>query len=244
MSSAPTLRHCLLTETLGTAVLLLFGTGAVVVNEQTQALGHGGIAAAFGLVVFALIQTLGPISGAHVNPAVTLAFWAAGRFPGRRVLPYMGAQLVGAVLGSGLVALVATPGSTLGGTAPAHTALEAACIETLLSFWLMLVILRVTAGSKERGMLAGLAISATVTLEALVGGPLTGASMNPVRSLGPALVSGQLAAAWVYVVAPVAGMLLAVAADKLLQVKSAAGPTATPGGAPPLDTAITPPPAR
>ncbi|WP_046245853.1 MIP/aquaporin family protein [Hymenobacter terrenus] len=214
MSSS--LRRCLLTEVLGTTGLLLFGTGAVVVDEQTHSLGHGGVAAAFGLVVFMLIQSLGPVSGAHVNPAVTIGFWASGRFPGRRVLPYVLAQLVGALVGSGLVWCLATPGSTLGATLPARSAVAALVIETVLTFWLMLVILRVTAGAKEEGILAGLAISATVGLEALVAGPLSGASMNPARSLAPALVSGHLAEAWVYVVGPLAGALLAVAADRLL----------------------------
>jgi aquaporin Z len=165
---------------------------------------------------------LGETSGAHVNPAVTVGFWAIGRFPGRRVLPYVGAQLAGAALGSALVKLVATEGSNLGATLPAHGAAQALGIETFLTFWLMLVILRVTAGSKEVGILAGLAISATVALEALVAGPLTGASMNPARSLAPALLSGNWTSWWLYVVGPVAGVLLAVLADRLLQLKSSA----------------------
>jgi MIP family channel proteins len=201
----------LLSEMLGTAVLLIFGTGAAVVDAQTHALGHGGVAAAFGLVVFSLIQSLGEVSGAHLNPAVTVGFWAMGRFERRRVLPYVLAQLVGAALGSTLVKLVAEPGSDLGATLPAHGPWQALGIETFLTFWLMLVILRVTAGSKEAGVLAGLAISVTVGLEALVAGPLTGASMNPARSLGPALLSGIWTDWWVYVLGPVAGALLAVA---------------------------------
>ncbi len=216
------LRQCLLAELLGTAVLLIFGTGAAVVDEQTHALGHGGVAAAFGLVVFVLIQRLGATSGAHINPAVTLGFWAMGRFPGRRVLPYVAAQLAGAALGTLLVKAIAGPGSTLGATLPAHGAWPALGIETFLTGWLMLVILRVTAGSKEAGLLAGLAISATVALEALVAGPLTGASMNPARSLGPALLGGIWTDWWVYVVGPVAGALLAVAVDKGLQLRGAA----------------------
>jgi MIP family channel proteins len=219
-----TLRTCLLAEALGTAILLIFGTGAAVVDAQTHALGHGGVAAAFGLVVFIIIQSLGETSGAHVNPAVTVAFWAMGRFPGRRVLPYVLAQLAGAALGSGLVLGVAGPGSNLGATLPAHGAWQALGIETFLTFWLMLVIFRVTSGSKEAGMLAGLAISGTVALEALVAGPLTGASMNPARSLAPALFSGIWADWWVYVVGPVAGALLAVAVDKGLQRQAPAGP--------------------
>jgi len=216
------LRHCLLAELLGTAVLLLLGVGAAVVDEQTQQLGHGGVAAAFGLVVFALIQALGPTSGAHLNPAVTLAFWAAGRFPGRRVLPYVAAQLAGAALGAAGLRLLAAPGSLLGATLPAHSAAQALAIEVLLSCWLMLVILRVSAGWYEQGLLAGLTISSTVALEALVAGPLSGASMNPARSWGPALLSGHWADYWVYVAGPVGGMLLAVALDKLLQLRPAA----------------------
>ncbi|MBO2009730.1 MIP/aquaporin family protein [Hymenobacter negativus] len=216
------LRQCLLAEVLGTAILLIFGTGAAVVNEQTHALGHGGVATAFGLVVFLLIQSLGDTSGAHINPAVTVGFWAAGRFPARRVLPYVAAQLLGAVLGSASVKLIATPGSSLGATLPAHGIGQALGIETFLSFGLMLVILRVTSGSKEAGMLAGLAISATVALEALVGGPLSGASMNPARSLAPALLSGVWTGWWLYIVGPVAGALLAVAVNKLLQLKAPA----------------------
>lgn len=226
--SGPSLRYCLLTEVMGTAGLLLFGTGAIVVDEQTHALGHGGVAAAFGLVVFLLIQSLGPVSGAHINPAVTVGFWAAGRFAGRRVLPYLAAQLLGALLGSGLVKLIATPASLLGATLPAHSALQALGVETVLTFWLMLVILRVTAGSKEQGLLAGLAISATVGLEALVAGPLTGASMNPARSLAPALLSGHLADAWLYVLGPLAGALLAVATDRFLTLNTSPETSATP----------------
>lgn len=222
------LRHCLLAEALGTAILLIFGTGAAVVDEQTHALGHGGVAAAFGLVVLVLIQGLGHVSGAHVNPAVTIAFWAAGRLPGRQVLPYVAAQLVGAFVGSGLVKLVATSGSTLGATLPAHGAGQAFGLELLLTFWLMLVILRVSSSFYEQGLLAGLTISATVGLEALVAGPLCGASMNPARSLAPAFVSGHLADAWLYVVAPVAGALLAVVADRLLELKAPADSPAQP----------------
>ena len=215
-----TLRTYLLAEGLGTAILLIFGTGAAVVDAQTHALGHGGVAAAFGLMVFILIQSLGETSGAHINPAVTVAFWARGRFPGRRVLPYAEAQLAGAALGSFLVRLIATPGSSLGATLPAHGTWPALGIETFLTFWLLLVIFRVTSGSKEAGMLAGLAISATVALEALVAGPLTGASMNPARSLAPALLSGNWTDWWVYLVGPVAGALLAVAVDRGLQLRN------------------------
>ncbi|HEX8328786.1 MAG TPA: aquaporin [Hymenobacter sp.] len=226
MSAA--LRQCLAAEALGTAVLLAFGTGAAVVNEQTHALGHGGVAAAFGLVVLGLIQTLGPISGAHVNPAVTLAFWAAGRFPGKRVGPYVLMQLAGGLAGSALVKLLAAEHSTLGATQPAHSAAQALVIETVLTFWLMLVILRVASGAREQGLLAGLTISSTVGLEALVFGPLSGASMNPARSLAPALLSGNLTHVWLYLAGPVAGALLAVLADRLLHFTSSPDTPSTP----------------
>jgi MIP family channel proteins len=205
-------------EFLGTLALVLFCTGAVVVNEQTQALGHGGLAATCGLVVLVLIQAFGPTSGAHFNPAVTVGFWAAGRFAGRQVGPYVLTQLLGALAGSGLVRLLATGPSALGATLPAHGAGPALGVETGLTFWLMLVVLRVAHGSKEQGLLAGLTIGAMVGLEVLVGGPLSGGSMNPVRSLAPALVGGHLTAAWVYITGPLAGALLAVLANKLLNI--------------------------
>jgi glycerol uptake facilitator-like aquaporin len=132
------------------------------------------------------------------------------------VLPYVAAQLVGALLGSSLVKLLATSGSTLGATLPAHGAAQSFWLELGLTAWLMLVILRVTSSFYEQGLLVGITISATVWLEALVAGPLCGASMNPARSLGPALVSGHLTDAWLYVVAPIAGVLLAVLIDRFL----------------------------
>lgn len=220
-----TLPQRLIAEALGTAGLLLFGTGAIVVNEQTQALGHGGTAAAAGLAVFLLIQAFGPISGSHLNPAVTVGFWAAGRMPGRLVLPYALAQVGGALAGSGLLRLLAPAGSMLGATRPAHGAAEALAVEAILTFWLVLVVLRVAHGSREQGLLAGLAIGATVGLEALVAGPLTGASMNPARSLAPALLNGQLAGIWLYVAGPLAGALLAVAVDKFLRLKPLPNPS-------------------
>ena len=212
-----TLTPALVAEFLGTMALVSFCTGAVVVNEQTQALGHGGLAATCGLVVLVLIQAFGPTSGAHFNPAVTVGFWAAGRIAGGQVGPYVLAQVLGALTGSGLVRLLATGPSALGATLPAHSAGQALAVETMLTFWLMLVILRVAHGSKEQGLLAGITIGATVGLAVLVGGPLSGGSMNPARSLAPALVGGHLTAAWVYVAGPLAGALLAVLADKLLR---------------------------
>lgn len=204
-------------EALGTLFLVLFSAGAAAVNQQTAQLGLGGCAAACGLVVLALIQALGPISGAHLNPVVSLAFWVAGRFSGRLVLPYAAAQALGAVVGAAVLRLALPTSATLGATLPGSgTSLTAALgVEVVLTCWLLLVILRVAQGAREQGLLAGLSIAVAVTLAVLVGGPLSGGSMNPARSLGPALVSGHLAEAWLYVVGPVGGALLAVAINKL-----------------------------
>ena len=209
----------LLAEALGTYALVTGGTGAIVVDGLTHQLGHGGVAAAFGLVVVVIIYTFGEVSGAHCNPAVTFGFWLAGRFAGRRVLPYVAAQLLGALAASATVRLLVpgAAGSGLGGTYPTLPTGPTWGLELLLTAGLMLVILQVSAGAREKGITAGLAVGALVGLEALVAGPLTGASMNPARSLGPALVSGQLGGLWIYLTAPLAGAALAVALAWLLR---------------------------
>lgn len=209
----------MLAEALGTSALVLFCTGATALNEQTGALGLGGVAAACGLTIFALIQAFGDVSGAHFNPAVTVGFWVAGRLPGRTVLPYIGAQVAGGLTGSGLVALLAPHSPTLGGNQSGFGAGVGLGAEAVLTFWLMLIVLRVAHGSREQGLLAGLTIGATVTLEILVGGPVSGGSMNPIRSLAPAVVSGHFTHAWIYVVGPLVGAVLAVGADRVLRPK-------------------------
>lgn len=199
-----------LAELVGTFVLVFAGTGAIVVDDQAGgALSHLGVSLTFGLAVLALVQAFGDVSGAHLNPAVTWAFVAARRFPRRDALVYTLAQLAGAILASATVAaLFRHP--TLGATRPSGTVAQALALEVVLSFVLMLVVLAVSSGAKERGLLAGVAVGSVVAFEALLGGPISGASMNPARSLGPALVSGELAHAWIYVVAPLGGTLLAV----------------------------------
>lgn len=201
-----------LAEAIGTFALVFAGTGAIVVEAQTGALGHVGVALTFGLVVMAAIYAVGEVSGAHINPAVTVAFWASGRFPGAHVGPYLFAQLAGALLASGLLRVLFPEAATLGATVPAGSAAQSLVLEGALTFFLMFVILGVAVGAKEVGLLAGVAIGGTVAFEALMGGPVSGASMNPARSLAPALVSLDLAAQWVYVVGPVLGALLAVPA--------------------------------
>ena len=210
--AAPAAWRAALAEALGTFALVFAGTGAVVVEAQTGALGHVGVALTFGLVVMAAIYAVGEVSGAHINPAVTVEFWASGRFPGARVGPYVGAQLVGALVASGLIAFLFPDSATLGQTVPVGPAVQSLVLEGVLTFWLMFVILGVAVGAKEIGLLAGVAIGGVVAFEALMGGPISGASMNPARSLGPALVAMDFRSLWVYLVGPTLGALAAVPA--------------------------------
>jgi aquaporin Z len=204
------MRSCI-AEAIGTFALVLVGTGAIIVNDVTGgSLTHVGVSLAFGLVVMTMVVAVGDVSGAHLNPAVSLGFWAARRLPGRRVGPYVASQALGALAASALLAVWFPSHSGLGTTQPAGSALQSLTLEAALTFLLMFVILGVATGAKEKGAAAGVAIGATVALGALFGGPVSGASMNPARSLGPALVSGQLDFLWLYAVGPAAGALLAV----------------------------------
>lgn len=205
----PALSKKLAAEALGTFALVFAGTSAIVVNADGS-VSHVGVALTFGLVVFAMIAALGDISGAHLNPAVTLGFYLARRFPLREVVPYVLCQNAGAIAASVMVQLL-FPGATgLGGTSPAGPVYQSWTLEFLLTAGLMFVILSVSMGAAEKGITAGLAIGATVALEALFAGPISGASMNPARSLGPAIVSWNFGTLWVYLTAPVAGAALAV----------------------------------
>lgn len=196
-------------ELIGTYALVFAGTGAIVINEQTGALGHFGVAATFGLIVLAMIYAFGDVSGAHLNPAVTLGFVVAKRFAAQQAVPYIAAQLAGGVLASLTLRFLFPDSVALGATLPAGSDLQSFVLEVILTFFLMLVILQVAHGSKEVGLMAGIAIGAVVGLEALFAGPICGASMNPARSIAPALVSGEMRALWIYIVAPVLGALLA-----------------------------------
>jgi aquaporin NIP len=198
-------------ELIGTFALVFCGTGAIVINQQSGgAITHVGVAITFGLIVMSMIYALGSVSGAHMNPAVSIAFVVAKRFPLKELLPYIVSQAVGAVLASGTLKLLFPANELLGATLPAGTAIQSFVLELILTFFLMLVIIQVATGSKEQGMFAGLAIGSVVALEAMFAGPICGASMNPVRSLAPALVSGHMEHLWVYLSAPFAGAVLAV----------------------------------
>ena len=203
----------LFAEFLGTFGLVFAGTGAIVINHASQGVvTHAGIALTFGLIVLAMIYTFGDVSGAHLNPAVTTAFAAARRFPWCDVPGYVAAQLAGAFAASGLLRGLFPADDKLGATLPAGPPLQSFILEIVLTFLLMLVILSVSTGAKEKGITAGIAIGAVIALEAMFAGPICGASMNPVRSRAPAVVSGHLESLWIYLAAPVVGALLAVPA--------------------------------
>jgi aquaporin Z len=201
-----------LAEGMGTFALVLTGCGAIAVNDlHGGPLGHLGICMVFGLVVMAMIYAVGNISGAHLNPAVSLGFVFAGRLKIGDAIGYIGAQFAGAIIAASLLRYLLPESDTLGTTA-IHASLtmdRAFVLEAVLSFLLMFVILNVSSGHMEKGIMAGVAVGGTIALEALIGGPLTGASMNPARSLGPALISGHLESIWLYLLAPVVGTLLA-----------------------------------
>lgn len=197
-------------EGLGTFALVFAGTGAIIIDSVTGGgIGHVGIALTFGLVVLAMIYAVGDVSGAHLNPAVTLGFVVSGRMAPARAVGYMIAQVAGALAATLLLRALFSESPTLGQTHPAGPAWRSCVMEGVLTFFLMYVILAVSTGSKEKGLMAGVAVGATIALEALFAGPITGASMNPARSLAPAVVAGDFADLWVYVVGPLAGAVLA-----------------------------------
>jgi aquaporin NIP len=202
----------LLAEFLGAFGIVFAGCGAIVINDQTGAITHPGIALTFGLIVMAMIYCFGDISGAHLNPAVTTAFAVARRFPWRDVPGYVGAQVLGAFAASGLLRVLFPANSHLGSTLPAGGASQSFVLEIVLTFLLMLVVLSVSTGAKEKGITAGMAIGGVIALEAMFAGPISGASMNPARSLAPALVSGNVSHLWLYLAGPLLGALLAIPA--------------------------------
>ena len=203
-----TLARRLGAELIGTFCLVVCGCGAIMVSSAYGSFGALGVSLAFGVVIMVMVAALGHVSGAHFNPAVTLAFAVTRHFPARQVLPYTLAQLLGGIAGS--VLLRGTLGDVveLGSTLPSGSAAQSLAIETLLTAILMFVIMAVATDTRAVGELAAIAIGATVGLNALWAGPISGASMNPARSFGPALVSGSLGAQWIYWLGPILGALL------------------------------------
>jgi MIP family channel proteins len=215
----PSLARRCLAEGLATFALVFAGCGAIVLDsERGGSLGATGIAAAFGLVIMAMIYATGHLSGAHINPAVTVAFGASRHFPWREVGVYVPAQLAGAVVGAALLRVVwhGTP-ADLGATVPSVGSGSALVYEAVMTGFLMFVIMAVATDTRAIGAAAAIAIGGTVALDSLFGGGVTGASMNPARSFGPALVAGEWRQFWIYVVGPVLGALAAAGAYQVVR---------------------------
>jgi len=208
-------RQALAAELIGTFFLVLAGTGAIVVDALTHAVTHVGVSLVFGLVVAALVYALGHISGAHFNPAVTIGFWISGELNGGRVPAYIAAQTCGAVAASGVVRLIFGQAGALGATIPNGAADTSFWLELLMTCLLVFVILGSAVHGRATKSFAGIAIGSTIALDALFGGPISGASMNPARSFGPALIGGIWHDQWIYLTAPFIGAIVAVLAYRL-----------------------------
>ncbi len=205
-------------EFFGTYSLVFAGTGAIVIDQVSGgAVTHVGVALTFGLIVLAMIYSVGDVSGAHLNPAVTLGFCTAGRMEWRNLLPYATSQFLGALAASGTVRALFGNATGLGATNPAGSVAQSFFLELILTAILMFVILNVSQGAREKGITAGIVVGATVGLEALFAGPICGASMNPARSFGPAVVSGDVRHLWLYLVATVCGAVVGVLISRCVQ---------------------------
>lgn len=210
-------------EALGVYGLVFAGCGAIVINATTNGtIGHVGISLTFGLIIMVMIYALGHISGAHFNPAVTIAFTATRHFPLALAPLYLAAQFAGAIAASATLRLLVGPAANLGATTPRGGAGQSFVLETILTFFLMFVIMAVATDTRAVGQAAAIAIGGTVGLEALFAGPISGASMNPARSFGPALLSGAWEAQWLYFAGPLLGALLGALTYQLVRGDAAA----------------------
>ncbi len=219
MSGRPDLRRRAAAEAIGAFALVFAGCGAIVTDaEHPGALGTVGIALVFGLVIMAMVYATGHLSGAHLNPSVTLAFTLTRHFPVRDAIVYIGAQLAGAIAGAALLLAVwPSQPASLGATLPSVGTGSALVYEAVLTAFLMFTIMAVATDTRAVGAGAAIAIGGVIGLDALFGGPITGASMNPARSIGPALVSGELHDLWIYLVAPVVGAAVGALAYQLVR---------------------------
>ena len=207
----------LVAEAVGTFALVFAGAGAIVVDARTHALGHVGVAITFGLVIMAMIYAVGHVSGAHLNPAVTAAFVLTRHFPGSRATAYFGAQIAGALAAAALLRASLGDVAHVGATLPSGSDAQSFLWELVMTAFLMFVILAVATDTRAVGEAAAIAIGGTVGLDAMFGGPVSGASMNPARSLGPALVSGDLHALWLYIAGPLVGAALGAIAYQFVR---------------------------
>jgi aquaporin NIP len=210
-----------ISEFIGTFAMIFCGTGAMTINEVTGGdVTHVGIGITWGLIVMAMIYAFGEISGAHFNPAVSIAFAYAKKFSWKEVPKYILFQVAGAFSASLLLMWLFPKSELLGATIPTVDVWRAFVLEMILTYFLMVVIINVSTGSKEVGMMAGIAIGSVVLLEALFAGPITNASMNPARSLAPNIVSGNIEGLWLYIFAPIIGALLAVVSCKFVKYEN------------------------
>lgn len=211
-----------ISEFLCSYILIFCGTGAIIINQETNgSVTHVGICITFGLIVMGLIYGFGQISGAHMNPAVSIAFAFLKKLPLKKLPHYIFFQILGGLSASITLKFLFPGNKGLGGTLPVGTDLQSFVLEFILTFILMLVILTVALGNKEQASFAGIAIGGIVLLEAMFAGPICGASMNPIRSLAPALISGNLNSQWLYILGPILGTILAALTwQKLLEDKS------------------------
>jgi MIP family channel proteins len=207
----------LVAELIGTFALVFAGAGAVMVDAKTHALGHVGVAITFGLVIMVMIYAVGHISGAHFNAAVTFAFALSRHFPWPRAIAYWCAQFLGALIAAALLRGSLGNIAHVGATLPSGSQSQSFLWELVLSFFLMFVIMAVATDTRAVGEAAAIAIGGTIGLDAMFGGPISGASMNPMRSLGPALVSGDLHALWLYILAPIIGTSLGAVAYQFVR---------------------------
>jgi aquaporin NIP len=216
LSERALLRACV-AELIGTFALVFAGAGAVMVDAKTAALGHVGVAITFGLVIMVMIYAVGHVSGAHFNPAVSLAFAVTRHFPWPRVALYWLAQLVGALLAAALLRASLGNLAHVGATLPAGSDGQSFVWEIVLTAFLMFVIMAVATDTRAVGEAAAIAVGGTVGLDAMFGGPISGASMNPARSAGPAIVSGDLRALWLYLVGPIVGAMVGAVAYQFVR---------------------------
>jgi aquaporin NIP len=229
------LLRALTAEAIGTFALVFAGCGAIMVDAKTDQLGHVGVAITFGLVIMFGIYAVGHISGAHFNAAVTFAFALTRHFPWPRALAYWGAQFIGTVCAAALLRASLGNIAHVGATLPSGSQGQAFLWELVMSAFLMFVILAVATDTRAVGESAAIAIGGTIGLDAMFGGPITGASMNPMRSLGPALVSGNLHALWLYILAPIVGTSLGGLAYQFVR-----GEQTRPAGVPEAEAAEDP----
>ncbi len=207
-------------EFIGAFSIVFFGCGSMVVNHlQDGIIGHVAVNMAFGVIVMVMIYAFGTVSGAHFNPAVTIAFWASKKFQPKDVPPYIVSQFLGGIAGALMLKAIFPTSGTYGENIPGGTVFQAFALELIMTFFLMLIIVSVSTGHMEKGIMAGVAIGMYIGIEGYIAGPFSSSSMNPARSLGPAIASGDYRQLWIFMAAPVIGAVLAALIGDRIVVK-------------------------